>query len=87
MLTLQLGKKKELYHKPNIIPRRGRSKKIIQLEDGSDYWEWEKLQPLEKVQEKDIVWNKEGLKEEKKNKEPNVYWTHWENTGYCEGQG
>ena len=29
------------------------------MEDGSDYWEREKLQPLEKVQEDDIGQNKE----------------------------
>ena len=29
------------------------------MEDGSDYWEREKLQPLEKVQEGDIGQNKE----------------------------
>ena len=37
----------------------------IQVEDGSDYWEREKLQPLEKVQENDIiVQNKVEPKEE-----------------------
>ena len=50
-----IGQTAELDHKPNITPKRGRTKKIIQVEDGSDYWEREKLQPLEKVQENDIV--------------------------------
>ena len=27
----------ELDHKPNVIPKRGRIKKIIQVEDGSDF--------------------------------------------------
>ena len=52
-----IGQTAELDHKPNIIPKRGRTKKIIQVEDGSDYWEREKLQTLEKVQENDIVQN------------------------------
>ena len=49
-----IGQTVELDHKPNIIPMRGRTKKIIQVENGSDYWKREKLQPLEKVQENDI---------------------------------
>ena len=56
----------ELDHKHNITPNRGRIKKIIQVEDGSDYWEREKLQPLEKVQEDDIGQNKVEPKEEKR---------------------
>ena len=36
------------------------------MEDGSDYWEREKLQPLEKVQENDIIRNKVEPKEEKR---------------------
>ena len=56
----------ELDRKPNIIPKRGRTKKIIQVEDGSDYREREKLHPLEKVQENDIVPNKVDPKEEKR---------------------
>ena len=59
-----IGQTAELDHKPNIIPKRGRTKNIIQVEDGSDYWEREKLQPLEKVQENDIVQNKIEPKEE-----------------------
>ena len=35
------------------------------MEDGSDYWERGKLQPLEKLQENDIVQNKVEPKEEK----------------------
>ena len=58
------GQTAELDHKPNIIPKRGKTKKIIQVEDGSDYWEREKLQSLEKVQENDIVQNKVEPKEE-----------------------
>ena len=61
-----IGQTAELDHNPNIIPKRGRIKKIIQVEDGSDYWERKKLQPLEKVQENDIVQNKVEPKEEKK---------------------
>ena len=53
-----IGQKAELDHKLNIIPKRGRTKKIIPVENGSDYWEREKLQPSEKVQENDIVQNK-----------------------------
>ena len=34
------------------------------MEDGSDYWERETLQPLEKLQENDIVQNKVEPKEE-----------------------
>ena len=59
-----IGQAAELDHKPNIIPKRGRTKKIIQVEDGSDYWERKKLQLLEKVQENDIVQNKVEPKEE-----------------------
>ena len=61
-----IGQTVELDHKPNLIPKRGRIKKIIQVEDGSDYWEREKLQPLEKVQENDIVRNKVEPKEEER---------------------
>ena len=52
-----IGQTVELDHKPNVIPKRCSTKKIIQLEldYGSDYWEREKCQPLEQVQEKDIV--------------------------------
>ena len=32
-----IGQTVELDHKPNIILKRGRTKKIIQVEDGSDY--------------------------------------------------
>ena len=66
-----IGQTVELDHKPNVISKSGRIKKIIQVEDGSDYWEREKLQPLEKEQEKDIVSNKAEPKEEK-SKEANV---------------
>ena len=45
-------------HKSNIIPKR-----IIQVEDGSDYWEMEKMQPLEKVQKNDIGQNKVAPKD------------------------
>ena len=55
----------ELDHKPNIIPKKGRTKKIIQEEDGSEYWERQKLQPLEIVQENGIGQNKVEVKEEK----------------------
>ena len=65
-VDFSIGQTVELDHKPNVIPKRGRTKKIIQVEDGSDYWEREKLQPLEKVQEKDIVQNKVEPKEEKR---------------------
>ena len=61
-----IGQAVELDHKPNIIPKRGRSKKINQVEYSSDYWEREKLQPLGKVQENDIVRNKVEPKEEKR---------------------
>ena len=61
-----IGQTVELDHKPNVISKSGRIKKIIQVEDGSDYWEREKLQPLEKEQEKDIVSNKAEPKEEKR---------------------
>ena len=37
------GQTVELDHKPNVIPKRGRTKKIIQVEYGSDYWEREKI--------------------------------------------
>ena len=61
-----IGQAVKLDHKPNIIPKRGRSKKINQVEYSSDYWEREKLQPLAKVQENDIVRNKVELREEKR---------------------
>ena len=60
------GKTAELDHKPNVIPKRGRTKNIIQVEDGSDYWEREKFQSLEKVQENNVLQNKVEPKEEKK---------------------
>ena len=41
-----------------------RIKKVIPVEDGSDYWEREKMQPLEKVQENDIGRNKVDPKEQ-----------------------
>ena len=59
-----IGQTAELDHKPNIIPKTGRTKKTMQVEDDSDYWEREKLQPLEKVQENDSVQNKIEPKEE-----------------------
>ena len=65
-VNFTIGQTAELDHKPNIIPKRGRTKKIIQVEDGSDYWEREKLQPLEKVQENCIVRHKVEPKEEKR---------------------
>ena len=65
-VDFSIGQTVELDHKPNVIPKSDRTKKIIQVEDGSDYWEREKLQPLEKVQEKDIVQNKVEPKEEKR---------------------
>ena len=37
-------------HNPNIIPKRSRATKIIQVEDSLDYWKRGKMQPLEKVQ-------------------------------------
>ena len=61
-----IGQTVELDHKPNVISNRGRTKKIIQLDYRSDYWEREKCQPLEQVQEKDIVRNKVEPKEEKR---------------------
>ena len=61
-----IGQTAELDNKPNIIPKTGRTKKIIHVEDDSDYWEREKLQPLEKVQENNIVQNKVEPKEEKR---------------------
>ena len=61
-----IGKTVELDHKPNIIPKKGKSKKIILVEDGSDYWERDKMQPLEKVQENGIVRNKVEPKEERR---------------------
>ena len=60
------GQTVELEHKPNIIPKRGRTKKIIQVEDGSDYWERQKMQLLEKVQENEIEQNKVEPKEKKR---------------------
>ena len=54
-----------------------RIKKVIPVEDGSDYWEREKMQPLEKVQENDIGRNKVDPKEQGR---VNVYWITWENT-------
>ena len=36
------------------------------MEDGSNYWEREKLQPLRKVKENDIMENKVDPKEEKR---------------------
>ena len=60
------GQTAELDHKPNIISKRGRTKKINQVQDGLDYWEREKLQPLEKVQENDIGQNKVEPKDEKR---------------------
>ena len=68
-VDFSIGQTVELDHKPNVIPKTGRTKKIIQVEDGSDYWEREKLQPL--AQEKDIVQNKVEPKEEK-SKEANI---------------
>lgn len=38
-----IGETVELDHKLNIIQKRGRTKKIIQVEDGSGYWEREKI--------------------------------------------
>ena len=61
-----IGQTAELDHKPNIISKRGRTKKINQVQDGLDYWEREKLQPLEKVQENDIGRNKVEPKDEKR---------------------
>ena len=61
-----IGQTAELGHKPNIISKRGRTKKINQVQDGLDYWEREKLQPLEKVQENDIGRNKVEPKDEKR---------------------
>ena len=61
-----IGQTVELDHKPNVISNRGKTKKIIQLDYRSDYWEREKCQPLEQVQEKDIVRNKVEPKEEKR---------------------
>ena len=61
-----IGQTVELDQKPNVIPKRGRTKKIIQVAAGLDYWEREKLQPLEKVQQKDIVRNKVEPKEDKR---------------------
>ena len=61
-----IGQTVELDHKPNIIPKRGKTKKIILVEDGSDYWEREKMQPLEKVQENGVARNKVEPKEERR---------------------
>ena len=44
------GQTVEPDHNPNIIPKRSRAKKIIQVEYCSDYWKREKMKPLEKVQ-------------------------------------
>ena len=41
-----------------------RIKKVIPVEDGSDYWEREKMQPLEKLQVNDIGRNKVDPKEQ-----------------------
>ena len=65
-MDFTIGKKAELDYKPNTILNRGRTKKIIQVENGSDYWEREKLQPLKKVQENNIVQNKVEPKEQKR---------------------
>ena len=61
-----IGKTLELDHKLNKISKRGRTKKIMQVEDGSDYWEREKMQPSEKVQENNVWQNKVEPKEEKR---------------------
>ena len=53
-------------HKPNIIPKSGRTKKIIQVGDGLAYWKREKMKPLEKVQENEIGQNKAEPKERKR---------------------
>ena len=63
-MDFSIGQTVELDHKPNVIPKSDRTKKIIQVEDGSDYWETEKLQPF--AQEKDIVQNKVEPKDEKR---------------------
>ena len=60
-----IGQTVEQDNKLYVIPKRGTNKKTIQVEDGSDYWEREILQPLEKVREGDVVQNKVESKEEK----------------------
>ena len=60
-----IGQTVEQDNKLYVIPKRGTTKKTIQVEDGSDYWEREILQPLEKVREGDVVQNKVESKEEK----------------------
>ena len=64
-LDFTIGQTVEQDIKLYVIPKRGTTKKIIQVENGSDYWEREILQPLEKVQEGDVVQNKVEPKEEK----------------------
>ena len=54
-VDITIGQTVELDHKPNIIPKRGWTNKVIQVKDGSDYWERTQLQPLEKLQQKGIV--------------------------------
>ena len=78
-----IGKTVELDHKHN----KGRTKKIIQVEHGSDYQEREKLQPLEKVQENDLVQKEVEPREEKRVKKLTYIQNLLENTGYRDGEG
>ena len=64
-MDFTIGQTVEQDIKLYVIPKRGTTKKIIQVENGSDYWEREILQPLEKAQEGDVVQNKVEPKEEK----------------------
>lgn len=57
------GQQVEPDHNSKEIPRRGRIKKVIPVENGSDNWEREKMQALEKVQENGIGRNKREPKE------------------------
>ena len=64
MQICTIWQKLEQDHNSEVTPRMVRIKKVIPVEDGSDYWEREKMQPLEKVQENDIGRNKVDPKEQ-----------------------
>ena len=64
MQICTIWQKLEQDHNSKVTPRMVRIKKVIPVEDGSDYWEREKMQPLEKVQVNDIGRNKVDPKEQ-----------------------
>ena len=61
-VDFSIGQTVELDHKPNVMPMRGRTLKIIQVEDGSYYRQREKLQPLEKCKKTTLCEKKESPK-------------------------